>query len=76
MTVETRRVDAAITRFDILRYDRGDAPQPVVYIVAGDLHIVCGDSPPGRGTRMRVLQLLREQLETYAAPDRRCGSYV
>ena len=42
ITVESRRVHAAITRFDILRYDRGDAPQPVVHIVAGNLHTVCG----------------------------------
>ena len=43
MRLDARRVDAAITRFDILRYDRGGASQPAVHIVAGILHTVCGD---------------------------------
>ena len=38
MRLDARRVDAAITRFDILRYDRGGACQPAVHIVAGVLH--------------------------------------
>ena len=66
--VGTRPVHAVITRFNILRYDGGDSPQTVAHMVAGNLHTVCGDKPPARSTRRRVLQLLREQLETYAAP--------
>ena len=36
-------MDAGITCRDILRYGRGGASQPAVYIVAGILHTVCGD---------------------------------
>ena len=69
MRLGARRVDAAITRFDILRYDRGGASQPAVHIVAGNLHTVCGAHAPGIWTRMHVLQLLRDQVESYAAPE-------
>ena len=69
MTLDARRVDAAITRFDILRYDRGGASQPAVHIVAGILHTVCGDNATRICTRKHTLQLLRDQLESYAAPE-------
>ena len=69
MRLDARRVDAAITRFDILRYDRGGASQPAVHIVAGILHTVCGDHAPRTCTRKRIQQLFRDQLESYAAPE-------
>ena len=65
-----RGVDAAITRFDILRYDRGGASQLAVHIVAGDLHIVCGANAPTICTRKRVVQLLPAALERYTALNR------
>ena len=64
-----RGVDAAITRFDILRYDRGGASQLAVHIVAGILHTVWGDHALGIPMRKRILQLLRDQVESYAAPE-------
>ena len=69
MTLDARRVDAAITRFDILSYDRGRAPQPAVHTVAGILHAVCGDHALRISMRKRILQLLRDQVESYAAPE-------
>ena len=33
-TLDARRVDAAFTRFDIVRYDRGGASRPAVHSVA------------------------------------------
>ena len=35
ITVETRTVDAVITRFDVLRYDGGGAPQTVTHLSQG-----------------------------------------
>ena len=71
MTLDARRVDAAITRFDILPYDRGGAPQPAVHTVPGILHAVCGDHAPRNSMRKRIRQLLREQDKTYQIMDTR-----
>ena len=69
MTVDSRWVDAVITRFNVLRNDASDARQTVAHIVAGNVHTVCGgDSAPTRHQRKRVLQQLRVQLEAYDAP--------
>ena len=64
-----RDVDAAITRFDIWCSDTGGASQPAVHIVAGNMHIVCGDNPPSIKTRLRIVKLLRTRLEECTAPE-------
>ena len=69
MTLDFRHVDAAIMRSDMVRYDRGDASQLAVHIVAGILHIVWGDHALGIPTRKRILQLLRDRVENYAVPE-------
>ena len=55
-------VDAVIACFDL--QPRG-VSEPVVHLVVGNLHMVCGSIP---GTRQRIVQELRDELEKYPAP--------
>ena len=54
--------DAVIACFDL--QPRG-VSEPVVHLVVGNLHMVCGSIP---GTRQRIVQELRDELEKYSAP--------
>ena len=54
--------DAVIACFDL--QPRG-VSEPVVHLVVGNLHMVCGSIP---GTRQRIVQELRDELEKYPAP--------
>ena len=55
-------VDAVIACFDL--QPRG-VSEPVVHLVGGNLHMVCDSIP---GTRQRIVQELRDELEKYPAP--------
>ena len=68
MTLDSRRVDVAIMRSDMVRYDRGGASQPAVHIAAGILHIVWGGHGLGSLTKL-ILQLLRDRVENHAVPE-------
>ena len=58
-------VDAAITRFDVVTSDIG-----MCHVVVGNMHIVCGQSPPSILTRQRAVRLLRDRLDGYVfAPN-------
>ena len=57
-------VDAVIASFDL--QPRG-VSEPVVHLVVGNLHMVCDSIP---GTRQRIVQELRDELEKYSAPSR------
>ena len=56
--------DAVIACFDL--QPRG-VSEPVVHLVVGNLHMVCDSIP---GTRQRIVQELRDELEKYSAPSR------
>ena len=55
-------MDAVIACFDL--QPRG-VSEPVVHLVVGNLHMVCDSIP---GTRQRIVQELRDELEKYSAP--------
>ncbi len=61
---KTARARAAITRFDVIGQNDSKA-----HVVAGNLHIVCGASPPTILIRQRAVKRVRQQLETYEAPE-------
>ena len=58
-------VPAVITCFGI---HAGGASQPAVYVVAANLHIVCGRNPPSISTRQSIVKQLRVFLEEFTAP--------
>ena len=46
----------------------GGASQPAVHVVAANLHIVCGTSPPKVTVRQHIVKQLRVFLEEFTAP--------
>ena len=59
--------DAAITRFDICP---GGASQPVAHVIVGNLHIDYSNNPRWSVLeRQKIVRLLRDELETYTAPQ-------
>ena len=59
--------DAAITRFDICP---GGASQPAVHVIVGNLHIDYSNNPRWSVLeRQKIVRLLRDELETYTAPQ-------
>ena len=58
-------VPAVITCFGI---HAGGASQPAVYVVAANLHIVCGYKPPSIPTRQSIVKQLRVFQEEFTAP--------
>ena len=57
-----RNIDAVISRFDV--HIPG---HDTVHVVVGNMHIVCGSSPPSIHTRQRAVRLLRLHLDGIAA---------
>ena len=59
--------DAAITRFDICP---GGASQPAAHVIVGNLHIDYSNNPRWSVLeRQKIVRLLRDELETYTAPQ-------
>ena len=61
------RFDAAITHYDILP---GGASQPAAHVIVGNLHIDYSNNPRWSILkRQNIVRLLRDELETYTAPQ-------
>ena len=59
-----RDVHAAIVRFDVQINGYG-----TVHVITGNMHIVCGESPPSVPARQQMVDHLRQHLNSYRPPS-------